>query len=106
MPRALSELHDNVKNGRSTSRGPLDRINITNQNIAVKFLLHCTHSSVQNRFMFWWKILFDFLFQTTEHERSQDFVKLRNELVFLIIVVDVEVEPFIELLSAGKHIWN
>ena len=33
-------------------------------------------------------------------------MELHNEFILLIGVVDIEIEPFIELLGIRKHVWN
>lgn len=44
MVAALSELHDDVKDGCASSVGSIDGVNITHQNPLIHFTLHLTHA--------------------------------------------------------------
>lgn len=104
MPRTLTKLHHNVENGSTTTRSPPNRINVANQNITVKLFLHLTHSGKENCLVLGWQTLLHFFLEPTKHKRTEDFMKLRNETVLFIVVVNVKIEPFVELFGVSKDI--
>lgn len=104
---ALSKLHDDVKNSRPTTGIlSLNGINISYENVAIKFLLHSTHACEEYGLMFRGQRFLHVCFQSPEHKGPQDFVKLRNKLVLFVVVVNVQIEPLIKLFSICKYIRN
>ena len=96
---AFAKLHDDVENGcPAPSIFPLNGINISDENVSVELFLHRTHSSEQNCFVFGRQGLLNVGLQPPEHERSKDFVQLRDQLILFFVVLYVQIKPFIKLL--------
>ena len=42
--------------------------------------------------------------ETSKDKRFENFVELRNEFILFVIILDIEIEPFIKLLGAFKDL--
>ena len=78
--------------------------NIPHEDILVKFLLHLAHTSEENGLVFRRQALLNVNLEPSEHKGSQNLVQLRDEFVLLVGIVNVEIEPVVELLGARKYV--
>ena len=113
MASALAELHDNVQDGRARTSPPssagslaLKNVNISHENILIELLLTLAHPGEEDSLVLRWQALFHVDLESSEHEWSQNLMQLRYELILLVGVIDIQIEPIIELLSAGEDVWN
>lgn len=106
MTTALSELHDDIKNSRSVLLGTLagDGIDITQQQLLVQLLLDLGHTNHDESLCLGRQPLGNVLLDTTNHEWTKDVVKLGDHILLGLVIVNVEIEPFVELLGRGEDV--
>lgn len=55
--------------------------------------------------MFGWKRSLYVCLETSKDKGFENFVELRNEFILFVIILDIEIEPFIKLLRAFKDLY-
>ena len=56
--------------------------------------------------MLWWEALLHVHLESSKHEGTENLVQLRDELVLLVGIVNVEIEPIVELFGTRKDIGD
>mmetsp|Transcript_28915 Transcript_28915/g.83963 ORF Transcript_28915/g.83963 Transcript_28915/m.83963 type:complete len:731 (+) Transcript_28915:2411-4603(+) len=106
MATALAQLHDDIEDGRSVLLCALsgDGIDIAKQQLLVQLLLDLGHTDHDEGLRLRRQALGNILLDTADHKGTEDVVKLGNHILLGLVIVDVKIEPLVELLRGREDV--
>eukprot|EP00968_Pinguiococcus_pyrenoidosus_P021742 scaffold2908_cov257-Pinguiococcus_pyrenoidosus.AAC.3 len=102
---ALSQLHNDVQDrAAARPRLALDGGDVSLEELPVEALLHGGHSNEQDCLRFRGQALLHVRLEPAQHERPQQLVQLADDSLLGVVVINVKVEPVVELLGACEDV--
>ena len=80
------------------------RVDVAQEKLLIELLLNRRHANHQKGLSLRREALGDVRLEPAQHEGAQDFVESGNHGLLSVVVVHVEVEPFVELFGAAEYI--